>query len=64
MTVNPSDAAPARNVHGCHPTLAALVTEKAQLEPDGPILNFVSVEADGALRDKTRSFRQPHDNAR
>lgn len=45
------------------PTLAALLAEKAQREPDLPILIFVDVGADGSLHDETRTFRQLHDNA-
>lgn len=41
-----------------HPTLAALITDKARTNPDLAILTFVTVGADGQLEDETRTYRQ------
>ena len=45
-----------------HPTLAALIADKARTNPDLEILTFVSVGADGQLEDETRTYRQLFDH--
>ena len=46
-----------------HTTLAALITHKAQTNPDLAILTFVTVGADGRLEDETRTYRQLFDHS-
>ncbi len=46
-----------------YPTLAALITAKAEREPDLSILTFVAIEPDGSLVEERRSFRELHDRA-
>ncbi|MDE0838129.1 MAG: AMP-binding protein [Kiritimatiellae bacterium] len=45
-----------------HTNLAALITDKAQTNPDLAILTFVTVGTDGQLEDETRTYRQLFDH--
>ena len=45
-----------------HPTLVALIAEKALTDPDLTILTFVAVDDDGQLQDETRTYQQLNDN--
>lgn len=46
-----------------YPSLAALVADKAETQPDLPILTFVAVQDDGTLAHERRSYRALHENA-